>query len=454
MNTRLLAIAPTSHPSTCAAPLRCASTPEACGRRPSRRRRPTPPELARCSGASLSSTCATAQRSASWTDEQSAPSHPCGRRRPPHVSHHPVRRPGRRATVGQGDRGPRGRRMVRSGQRRLAGERVTGHARRRPPGTAAAGLPPAGAGRRRAALHATAPTRWAGCSAPTSTSRRPPSAPAARPSRLPPWSRGVHERVSGTAPDGRPYSAQDPRLLLWVHIGLTDSMLVAYQRFGRGTVDADQYVAEMAQLARALGVEDPPTTVGRARRGVRLVPGRGRRWPGRQGGRPLPALPRTRAAGRRVGALRGADPRSDRPAARTGRTTPLGTLAAAVAAVDSASGHCGPARHVFGSAPGRAGDRARRAVDLRLPAASVSQPVDVALSLAGGLDDDQARLGHLLHRVGRALAGVPGVTDAAVRHLVGAPGGYLVDQDATEVERAYRLERRRDVCVKMAACSP
>lgn len=73
--------------------------------------------------------------------------------------------------------------------------------------------------------------------------------------------RGVHKRVSGTAPDGRHYSAQDPRLLLWVHIGLTDSMLVAYQRFGRGTVDADQYVAEMGHLARALGVENPPTTV-------------------------------------------------------------------------------------------------------------------------------------------------------------------------------------------------
>lgn len=73
--------------------------------------------------------------------------------------------------------------------------------------------------------------------------------------------RSVHQRVAGTAPDGRPYSAQDPRLLLWVHIGLTDSMLVAYQRFGRGQVDADQYVAEMAQLASALGVEKPPTTV-------------------------------------------------------------------------------------------------------------------------------------------------------------------------------------------------
>ena len=70
----------------------------------------------------------------------------------------------------------------------------------------------------------------------------------------------VHEQVYGTAEDGRDYSAQDPRLLLWVHVGLTESMLLAYQRFGRGTVDADEYVNDMAQLARALGVIDPPTT--------------------------------------------------------------------------------------------------------------------------------------------------------------------------------------------------
>ena len=35
----------------------------------------------------------------------------------------------------------------------------------------------------------------------------------------------MHSRVRGSAPDGRTYSAQDPRLLLWVHIALTDSML-------------------------------------------------------------------------------------------------------------------------------------------------------------------------------------------------------------------------------------
>ena len=70
----------------------------------------------------------------------------------------------------------------------------------------------------------------------------------------------VHERVAGTAPDGRPYSAQDPRLLLWVHVGLTESMLLAYQRYGNKAVDGDAYVNDMATLARALGVPDPPTT--------------------------------------------------------------------------------------------------------------------------------------------------------------------------------------------------
>ncbi|HEX5018175.1 MAG TPA: oxygenase MpaB family protein [Actinomycetes bacterium] len=70
----------------------------------------------------------------------------------------------------------------------------------------------------------------------------------------------VHRRVAGVAPDGREYSAQDPRLLLWVHLGLTDSMLRAYQRYGGTPVDADAYVRDMAQLARALGVPTPPVT--------------------------------------------------------------------------------------------------------------------------------------------------------------------------------------------------
>lgn len=69
----------------------------------------------------------------------------------------------------------------------------------------------------------------------------------------------VHEKVAGTAPDGRAYSATDPALLAWVHIALVDSMLEAYLRFGtNGPLDADAYVADMAVVGAAMGVVDPP----------------------------------------------------------------------------------------------------------------------------------------------------------------------------------------------------
>ena len=71
----------------------------------------------------------------------------------------------------------------------------------------------------------------------------------------------LHERVSGTAADGRPYAATDPELLTWVHIALVDSMLDAYQRYGTfGPLDADAYVADMAVVGRAMGVPSPPRT--------------------------------------------------------------------------------------------------------------------------------------------------------------------------------------------------
>ncbi len=72
----------------------------------------------------------------------------------------------------------------------------------------------------------------------------------------------MHTRVQGTASDGRVYSAQDPRLLLWVHIALTDSMLQAYLDYGRdGRIDPDAYVSDMAVVARAMGVPEPPRSV-------------------------------------------------------------------------------------------------------------------------------------------------------------------------------------------------
>jgi uncharacterized protein (DUF2236 family) len=75
--------------------------------------------------------------------------------------------------------------------------------------------------------------------------------------------RRVHESVVGTAPDGRPYSANDPHLLRWVHVAEVDSFLSAHQRFGARPLDQagrDEYVAESAVVARALGVDEPPGT--------------------------------------------------------------------------------------------------------------------------------------------------------------------------------------------------
>lgn len=83
--------------------------------------------------------------------------------------------------------------------------------------------------------------------------------------------RTVHEYVVGVARDGRPYAANDPHLLRWVHLAETDSFLAAYQRYGAHRLDAaeqDGYVADMAVVARAVGVPDPPVTVAGLRAGL------------------------------------------------------------------------------------------------------------------------------------------------------------------------------------------
>ena len=77
-----------------------------------------------------------------------------------------------------------------------------------------------------------------------------------------------HERVTGVAPDGRAYAANDPELLAWVHHTLVDSFLRAYQRYGTVPLDAaqaDQYVAEQAQLATLIGASTPATSTAELR---------------------------------------------------------------------------------------------------------------------------------------------------------------------------------------------
>jgi len=74
----------------------------------------------------------------------------------------------------------------------------------------------------------------------------------------------VHKRITGVASDGRPYSASDPHLLRWVHVAEVDSFMRAHQAYGAMPLDTagyDAYVADMAVIARKLGVPAPPTSV-------------------------------------------------------------------------------------------------------------------------------------------------------------------------------------------------
>ena len=74
----------------------------------------------------------------------------------------------------------------------------------------------------------------------------------------------VHEDVVGVADDGRPYAANDPHLLTFVHHTLVDSFLRANQRYGAQRltpVQADRYVEEQAVLAELFGGEPAARSV-------------------------------------------------------------------------------------------------------------------------------------------------------------------------------------------------
>ena len=78
--------------------------------------------------------------------------------------------------------------------------------------------------------------------------------------------RTIHARVAGRHPDGRPYRADDPQLLYWVHLTETTSFLHAY----RVHVDpwiaqeaCDAYFAEMSLIPRRLGCDPGQLRCGR-----------------------------------------------------------------------------------------------------------------------------------------------------------------------------------------------
>ena len=73
----------------------------------------------------------------------------------------------------------------------------------------------------------------------------------------------IHDRVHGTLregvglyPAGTPYSARDPRLLLWVHATLIESMVLTYEGLvGPLTTDQkDRYAVEAACTTERLGI--------------------------------------------------------------------------------------------------------------------------------------------------------------------------------------------------------
>jgi len=75
--------------------------------------------------------------------------------------------------------------------------------------------------------------------------------------------RRVHDHITGHAPDGRPYDANDPHLLAWVHATEVDSFLQARIHYGSSPLSpgtSDQYVADMGEIATRLGVIEPPQT--------------------------------------------------------------------------------------------------------------------------------------------------------------------------------------------------
>ncbi|MFJ9522429.1 oxygenase MpaB family protein [Kitasatospora sp. NPDC101801] len=73
--------------------------------------------------------------------------------------------------------------------------------------------------------------------------------------------RRIHLRIRGTAPDGRPYRADDPELLTWVHVAEVHCFLTGYQYFAATALSAaecDRYYAESARVAELLGATGIP----------------------------------------------------------------------------------------------------------------------------------------------------------------------------------------------------
>jgi uncharacterized protein (DUF2236 family) len=98
--------------------------------------------------------------------------------------------------------------------------------------------------------------------------------------------RAIHQRVHGhlampVGPfaAGTPYSAEDPALVLWVHLTLLESVPLAYEQFVQplSAQERDVYCAEAAWVAEALGArpEDVPRSWDTMRAQMQCIYGSG-----------------------------------------------------------------------------------------------------------------------------------------------------------------------------------
>jgi uncharacterized protein (DUF2236 family) len=77
--------------------------------------------------------------------------------------------------------------------------------------------------------------------------------------------RAMHRRVRGVTPDGTPYAAGDPALLLWILACLVDSALVVYQKYVRSLSrdERDAYWRDYRVIGGLFGLPDAemPATI-------------------------------------------------------------------------------------------------------------------------------------------------------------------------------------------------
>ncbi len=81
--------------------------------------------------------------------------------------------------------------------------------------------------------------------------------------------KAIHERVSGTLPDGTEYRATDPWLLAWVHVASAIMFLDGWRRYAEprmSRADQDVYFAESGEIARMLDADPVPQTRSEAER--------------------------------------------------------------------------------------------------------------------------------------------------------------------------------------------